>query len=30
MKQIQIAKTSRKRELTVLDLRTPSGWQLPY
>ena len=30
MKQIQITKTSRKRDLNALDLRTPSGRQLPY
>jgi hypothetical protein len=30
MKQIQITKTSRKRDLPAPDLRTPSGRQLPY
>jgi hypothetical protein len=28
MKQIQIAQTSRKRALPVVELRTPSGRQL--
>ena len=30
MKQIQITKTSRKRDLPAIDLRTPSGRPLPY
>jgi hypothetical protein len=30
MKQIQITKISRKRDLPALDTRTPSGRQLPY
>lgn len=30
MKQIQIAKSTRKRDLPVIDLRTPSGRRLPY
>jgi hypothetical protein len=29
MKQIQVAQTSRKRALPVVELRTPSGRQLP-
>ena len=30
MKQIQIVKTTRKRELPALDLRSPSGKSLPF
>ena len=30
MKQIQITRTARKRDLPVIDLRTPSGRQLPF
>jgi hypothetical protein len=30
MKQIQIIKVSRKRDLPAPDMRTPSGRQLPY
>ena len=30
MKQIQITKSARKRDLSAIDLRTPSGRQLPY
>jgi hypothetical protein len=30
MKQITITKKARRHERTELDLRTPSGRQLPY
>jgi hypothetical protein len=30
MKQITITKTARRQERQDLDLRTPSGRQLPY
>lgn len=30
MKQIQITKSARKRNLPAIDLRSPSGRQLTY
>ena len=30
MKQVTITKTARSRQQQELDLRTPSGRQLPY